>query len=133
MPGRVIVFAFHVLSMRISSRRVSTRRLTDRHKAFFRYSLNDNRLSEPGSTPALGNANSETRAGRITPRSINQQFETDPAERVPVQYAVRRDPSFALSAGTDFNKDAGIKGMEKLADRSTSAPFRISRGPGTRV
>ena len=38
----------------------------DRHKAFFRYSLNDNRLSEPGGTPALGMADSFTRGQNYT-------------------------------------------------------------------
>ena len=38
----------------------------DRHRAFFRYSLNDNRLTEPGSTPALGTADSGTRGQNYT-------------------------------------------------------------------
>ena len=69
----------------------------DRHKAFFRYSLNDNRLSEPGSTPALGNADSGTRGQNYT-ASITSNLKPDPAQRIPLQYAVRRDPSLALSA-----------------------------------
>src|SRR4029077_18952800 len=38
----------------------------NRHRAFFRYSLNDNRLTEPGGTPALGTADSGTRGQNYT-------------------------------------------------------------------
>ncbi len=85
----------------------------DRHKAFFRYSLNDNRLSEPGSTPALGSADSSTRGQNYTasitsnlrPALLNEfRFNT-------LYGAIQLAPYLP---GRDFNKDAGIKGMESL-------------------
>lgn len=87
--------------------------LGDRHKVFFRYSLNDNRLSEPGSTPALGNADSATRGQNYTtsittnlrPTLLNEfRFNT-------LYGLIHLSPYLP---GTDFNKEAGITGMENL-------------------
>ena len=85
----------------------------DRTKAFFRYSLNDNRLSEPPSTPQLGNADSGTRGQNYTasittnikPTLLNEfRFNT-------LYGAIHLSPYLQ---GTDFNKQAGITGMENL-------------------
>jgi TonB-dependent receptor-like protein len=85
----------------------------DRHKAFFRYSLNDNRLSEPGSTPALLTADSSTRgqnyttsiSSNIRPSLLNEfRFNT-------LYGLIQLSPYLP---GRDFNQDAGIRGMETL-------------------
>ena len=85
----------------------------DRHKAFFRYSLNDNRLSEPGSTPALGNADSGTRGQNYTASITSNIKPTLLNEfRFNMLYgAIHLSPYLP---GTDFNKEAGITGMEDL-------------------
>jgi len=85
----------------------------DRHKAFFRYSLNDNRLSEPGSTPALGNADSGTRGQNYTASITSNIKPTLLNEfRFNMLYgAIHLSPYLP---GTDFNKEAGITGMENL-------------------
>ncbi len=86
--------------------------LTDRHRVFFRYGLNNNRLSEPGGAPALGTADSSTRGQNYTfsitsnlrPSMINEfRFNT--------LYGLIALNPYLL--GRDFNKDAGIKGMEE--------------------
>jgi hypothetical protein len=86
--------------------------ITDRHKVFFRYSLNDNRLGEPGNSPPLGIANSSTRGQNYTvsissslrPTLLNEfRFNT-------LYGLIQLEPYLK---GRDFNKDAGIKGMEE--------------------
>src|SRR5262249_35936929 len=66
VPGGVVVFSN---STAVNEDQLTVRidqSFSDRHKVFFRYSLNDNRLSEPGSTPLLGNADSGTRGQNYT-------------------------------------------------------------------
>jgi hypothetical protein len=86
---------------------------SDRHRAFFRYSLNDNRLIEPGSTPALGSADSGTRGQNYTasitsnlkPSLLNEfRFNT-------LYGAIHLSPYLP---GVDFNKEAKITGLENL-------------------
>ena len=86
--------------------------ISDRHKIFFRYSLNNNRLGEPGGTPALGSANSSTRGQNYTFSATSNLHPTLLNEfRFNTLYGL-----IALAPylqGRDFNKDAGIKGMEE--------------------
>src|SRR5262249_48409203 len=66
VPGGVVVFS---PSTAVNEDQLTVRidqNFGDRNKVFFRYSLNDNRLSEPGSTPLLGNADSGTRGQNYT-------------------------------------------------------------------
>ena len=86
---------------------------SDRHRAFVRYSLNDNRLTEPGSTPALGTADSGTRGQNYTasitsnlkPSLLNEfRFNT-------LYGAIHLAPYLP---GIDFNKEAKITGLENL-------------------
>jgi hypothetical protein len=86
--------------------------VNDNHRVFFRYGLNNNRLTEPGGTPALGVAASSTRGQNYTfsvtsnlkPALINEfRFNT--------LYGLISLNPYLL--GRDFNKDAGIKGMEE--------------------
>jgi Carboxypeptidase regulatory-like domain len=87
--------------------------INDRNQVFFRYSLNDNRLSEPGSTPALGNADSGTRGQNYTVSiSSNLRASLLNEFRFNTLYgAIHLSPYLP---GTDFNKEAGITGMETL-------------------
>jgi hypothetical protein len=85
----------------------------DRHKAFFRYSLNDNRLSEPGSTPQLGSADSGTRGQNYTASITSNLKPTLLNEfRFNTLYGLIHLSPYL--PGTDFNKEAGITGMENL-------------------
>src|SRR3954447_5378975 len=84
-----------------------------RHRALFRYNLADNRLSEPGSTPALDTADSNTRGQNYTGSITSTLRPTLLHEfRFNLLYGfIELSPYLP---GTDFNKDAGIKGMEGL-------------------
>ncbi len=85
----------------------------DRHKAFFRYSLNDNRLSEPGSTPALGSADSGTRGQNYTGSLTSNLKPTLLNEfRFNLLYGLIHLSPYL--PGKDFDKEAGITGMENL-------------------
>jgi hypothetical protein len=102
----------HHQSTKTSSRKFD-QTFNDRHRAFFRYSLNDNRLTEPGSTPALGTADSGTRGQNYTasitsnlkPSLLNEfRFNT-------LYGAIHLAPYLP---GIDFNKEAKITGLENL-------------------
>ena len=84
----------------------------DRHKVFFRWSLNSNRLSEPGGTPALGTADSNTRGQNYTV-SVTSNLRANLLNefRYNNLYGLIKLNPYLL--GRDFNKDAGIKGMEE--------------------
>ncbi len=85
----------------------------DRHKAFFRYSLNDNRLSEPPSTPPLGNADSGTRGQNYTGSITSNLKPTLLNEfRFNMLYGLIHLAPYL--PGKDFNKEAGVTGMENL-------------------
>ena len=86
--------------------------ISDAHRVFFRWSLNNNRLSEPGGAPALGTADSNTRGQNYTisitsnlrPSLINEfRFNT--------LYGLIHLNPYLL--GRDFNKEAGITGLEE--------------------
>lgn len=86
--------------------------INDNHRLFFRYGLNNNRLSEPGGSPTLGVAASSTRGQNYTfsitsnlrPSVINEfRFNT--------LYGLIQLNPYLL--GRDFNKDAGIRGLEE--------------------
>jgi hypothetical protein len=84
----------------------------DRFKIFFRYSLNNNRLGEPGSTPALGVAESDTRGQNYTTSiSANLRPSLLNEFRFNTLYGLIQLAPYL--PGRDFNKDAGIKGMEE--------------------
>jgi hypothetical protein len=86
--------------------------ISDNHRVFFRWSMNRNGLSEPGGAPALGIADSSTRGQNYTfsatsnlrPSLINEF-------RMNTLYGLITLAPYLL--GRDFNKDAGIKGMEE--------------------
>src|SRR6266566_3574628 len=86
--------------------------LGDRHKIFFRYSLNYNRLGEPGNSPPLGIANSNTRGQNYTTSITSNLRPTLLNEfRFNMLYGLIKLAPYLQ--GRDFNKDAGIKGMEE--------------------
>ena len=113
VPGGVVTFS---PSTAVNEDQLTARfdqTFSDRHRAFFRYSLNDNRLSEPGSTPALGTADSGTRGQNYTVSITSNLQPTLLNEfRFNTLYGVIQLSPYL--PGTDFNKEAGITGLENL-------------------
>ncbi|MBC8166453.1 MAG: carboxypeptidase regulatory-like domain-containing protein, partial [Bryobacteraceae bacterium] len=85
--------------------------INDNHRVFFRWSLNNNRLSEPGNSPALGVADSSTRGNNYTVSITSSLRPTIINEfRFNTLYGLISLNPFLL--GRDFNKEAGITGLE---------------------
>jgi len=86
--------------------------INDRNRVFFRWSMNRNGLSEPGNAPALGIADSSTRGQNYT-FSITSNLKPSLINefRLNTLYGLIQLAPYLL--GRDFNKDAGIKGMEE--------------------
>ena len=86
--------------------------INDKHKVFGRWSLNNNKLGEPGGAPALGVAASNTRGQNYT---VSITSNLKPAVlnefRLNMLYGVIKLAPYLQ--GTDFNKEAKIKGMEE--------------------
>ena len=87
--------------------------INDRNKVFFRYSVNNNHLGEPGGTPPLGVAQSGTRGQNYTV-SFTNNFRPNLLNefRSNMLYGAIHLSPYLL--GRDFNKDAGVTGMETL-------------------
>ena len=96
--------------------------VSDRHKVFFRYSLNDNRLGEPGGTPALGLANSKTRGQNYT-ASITSNLRPTMLNEFRFNTLYGLINLNAYLQGRDLNKEAGIKGTETLRRASDVGSF----------
>ncbi len=86
--------------------------INDAHRVFFRWSLNNNRLSEPGGSPALGIADSKTRGQNYTV-SITSNLRPNVINdfRFNTLYGLISLNPYLL--GRDFNKEAGITGLEE--------------------
>ncbi|MBI3208846.1 MAG: TonB-dependent receptor [Candidatus Solibacter usitatus] len=113
VPGGIFTFS---PSTKVNLDQLTTRidhTFSDRFKAFFRYSLNDNRLSEPGGTPPLGSADSNTRGQNYT-TSISSNLRPNFLNEFRLNTLYGLIQLAPYLPGRDFNKDAGIKGMETL-------------------
>lgn len=86
--------------------------INDNHRVSFRWSLNNNRLSEPGGTPQLGTADSKTR-GQNYSISITSNLKSNLINefRFNTLYGLISLNPYLL--GRDFNREAGITGMEE--------------------
>src|SRR4051812_24594692 len=84
-----------------------------KHRAFFRYNLANNRLSEPGSTPALDTADSRTRGQNYT-GSMTSTLSPTLLHAFGVNMLYGFIQLSPYLPGIDFNKEAGITGMENL-------------------
>ncbi|MBL8174199.1 MAG: carboxypeptidase regulatory-like domain-containing protein [Bryobacterales bacterium] len=86
--------------------------VNDAHRVFFRWGMNKNGLNEPGNAPALGIADSSTRGQNYT-ASITSNLKPSLVNelRVNTLYGLISLNPYLL--GRDFNKDAGIRGMEE--------------------
>ena len=101
--------------------------INDDHRVFFRWSLNNNRLSEPGGSPALGVAEF------VDARSeLHSQHHQQPASEVVNEF--RFNTLYGLISlnpyllGRDFNKEAGIRRSGRDA-----AKFRYRFFPGLQL
>lgn len=111
-PGGVYTFSPSTL---VDLDQITTRidhTINDRHRVFFRYSLNSNRLGEPGGVPALGSADSNTRGQNYTV-SITSNLRPSVVNEFRFNNLYGLINLKAYLQGKDFNKDAGIKGMEE--------------------
>lgn len=86
--------------------------ITDSHKVSFRYSLNNNRLSEPGGSPALGMADSYTKGQNYTV-SINSNLKANLINEFRFNTLYGDIQLQPYLKGRDFNKEAGIRGLDE--------------------
>jgi hypothetical protein len=112
-PGGLTVFS---QSTAVDQNQVTARldqTISTNHRVFFRYNLASNSLSEPGSTPLLGSADSNTRGQNYTGSLTSTLRPTLLHDfRFNLLYGLIHLSPYL--PGTDFNKEAGIKGMENL-------------------
>lgn len=111
-PGGAFVFSpSTAVDMDQTTSRIDHTINSDR-RVFFRWSLNNNRLSEPGNSPALGVADSKTRGQNYTVSITSSLRPTLLNEfRFNTLYGLISLNPFLL--GRDFNKEAGITGLEE--------------------
>ncbi len=86
--------------------------ITDNHKVSFRYSLNNNRLNEPGGSPALGMAASGTKGQNYTV-SINSNLKSNLINELRFNTLYGDIQLQPYLKGRDFNKEAGIRGLDE--------------------
>lgn len=111
-PGGQFVFS---PSTAVDTDQLTTRldhTINDNHRVFFRWSLNNNRLSEPGGSPLLGTADSKTRGQNYT-ISITSNVRANLVNefRFNTLYGLIDLKPYLL--GRDFNEEAGITGLEE--------------------
>jgi carboxypeptidase family protein len=86
--------------------------LNDRHKVFTRWSWHDHRLSEPGNSPTLGAAPLLTTGQNVTV-SLNSNLRSNIINEFRFNAIWGIITLEAYLQGRDFNKDAGIRGLEE--------------------
>lgn len=86
--------------------------LRDRNKLFVRWSFHDHRLSEPGNSPTLGNAPLSTRGQNVT-ASLTSSLRSNVINEFRYNLLYGLITLEAYLQGKDFNKEAGIKGLEE--------------------
>src|SRR5262252_5571628 len=89
-------------------------RLTDKTQVFVRWSFHDNRLNEPNAFPALGYAPLRTRGQNLV-ASMSNIISQNLMHEFRFSYLPAIVDLEAYGQGTDFNKEAGIRGFEETA------------------
>ncbi len=87
------------------------RNLTQNHRAFFRWSFNDNRQKDPNAFPALGIAPLSTRGQNIA-GSLTSNLGPVRINEFRVSYLPSNINLEAFLQGTDVNGQAGVRGFE---------------------
>jgi hypothetical protein len=88
--------------------------LTDKTRFFVRWSFHDNRLNEPNAFPALGYAPLRTRGQNVV-ASMSNIISQNLTHEFRFSYLPAIVDLEAYGQGTDFNKEAGIRGFEETA------------------
>src|SRR5262245_46780939 len=88
--------------------------LTDKTRVFVRWSFHDNRLNEPNAFPALGYAPLRTRGQNVV-ASMSNIISQNLTHEFRFSYLPAIVDLEAYGQGTDFNKEAGIRGFEETA------------------
>lgn len=88
--------------------------ITDNHRIFVRWSFHDNRLNEPHAFPALGYAPLKTRGQNIV-ASVTNILKQNLTHEFRFSYLPAIVDLEAYGQGTNYNKDAGIRGFEETA------------------
>ncbi|MGH9719371.1 MAG: carboxypeptidase regulatory-like domain-containing protein, partial [Bryobacteraceae bacterium] len=86
--------------------------LNDRHRVFGRWSFHDHRLSEPGNAPTLGNAPLSTTGQNVTV-SLTSSLRPNIINEFRFNALWGIITLEAYLQGRDFNKEAGIRGLEE--------------------
>jgi Carboxypeptidase regulatory-like domain len=86
--------------------------LTENHRVFVRWSFHDNRLNEPNAFPALGYAPLKTRGQNLV-ASMSNILRQNLAHEFRFSYLPAIVDLQAYLQGTNFNKDAGVRGFEE--------------------
>ncbi|MGH9658297.1 MAG: carboxypeptidase regulatory-like domain-containing protein, partial [Bryobacteraceae bacterium] len=86
--------------------------IDDRNKLFVRWSYHDHRLSEPGNAPALGVAPLSTTGQNFT-ASLSSNLRSNMINEFRYNSLWGVITLEAYLQGRDFNKDAGIRGLEE--------------------
>jgi hypothetical protein len=86
--------------------------LSDRHKLLARWSWHDHRLSEPGNAPTLGTAPLSTTGQNVT-ASLTSNLKPNVINEFRYNALWGLIDLEAYLQGRDFNKEAGIRGLEE--------------------
>jgi len=87
---------------------------TENHRVFLRWSFHDNRLNEPNAFPALGYAPLRTRGQNVV-ASMTNILTQNLTHEFRFSYLPAIVDLEAYGQGTNFNKDAGVRGFEETA------------------
>ena len=87
-------------------------RLNDSHRLFVRWSYHDHRLSEPGNAPTIGNAPLSTTGQNVTV-SLASNLRSNVINEFRFNALWGIITLEAYLQGRDFNKEAGIRGLEE--------------------
>ena len=88
--------------------------ITENHRIFIRWSFHDNRLNEPHAFPALGYAPLKTRGQNVV-ASVTNILTQSLTHEFRFSYLPAIVDLEAYGQGTNFNKDAGIRGFEETS------------------
>ncbi|HKE03769.1 MAG TPA: TonB-dependent receptor [Blastocatellia bacterium] len=87
---------------------------TESHRLFIRWSFHDNRLNEPQAFPALGYAPLKTRGQNVV-ASVTNILTQNLTHEFRFSYLPAIVDLEAYGQGTNFNKEASIRGFEETA------------------
>jgi hypothetical protein len=87
-------------------------KISANNRMFGRFSFFDNRMSDPHTAPALGNADLWTRGENVA-GSLSSNIRPTMVHELRFTYLISWINNAPFLLGTDFNKEAGITGLEE--------------------